>query len=105
MAEWDPIPNILRILDSEPKTPFSPLSRASSFCHFPISNHSQLKQIADGVAGFESLANEGDIDKVLASIDSLEHLIAGQRDTTSDDQTKIQMLDLRSASAGVHIPS
>jgi vacuolar protein sorting-associated protein 54 len=59
----------------------------------------QLKQIADGVAGCESLVNEGEIDKALASIDSLEKLIAGERDTTSDDQPKIQLLDLRSASA------
>ncbi|RFN54847.1 vacuolar protein sorting-associated protein 54 [Fusarium flagelliforme] len=59
----------------------------------------QLKQIADGVAGCESLVNEGEIDKALASIDSLEKLIAGERDPTSDDQPKIQLLDLRSASA------
>ncbi|KAI1072345.1 hypothetical protein LB507_003191 [Fusarium sp. FIESC RH6] len=59
----------------------------------------QLKQIADGVAGCETLVNEGEIDKALASIDSLEKLIAGERDTTSDNQPKIQLLDLRSASA------
>ena len=103
MAERDPLPNNLRILLSEPKTSFSPFSCASSFCNFSTSNPSQLNQIADGVAGYESLANEGQIDKALTSIDSLEKLIAGERDTT-DEQPKVQMLDLRSASAGVDIP-
>ncbi|KAF5241982.1 hypothetical protein FAUST_3512 [Fusarium austroamericanum] len=59
----------------------------------------QLKQIADGVATCEALVDEGAIDKALASIDSLEDLIAGERDVTADDQPTIQLLDLRSASA------
>ncbi|RGP77725.1 hypothetical protein FLONG3_4114 [Fusarium longipes] len=59
----------------------------------------QLKQIADGVANCETLVDEGEIDKALARIDSLENLIAGERDTTVDDQLPTQLLDLRSASA------
>ncbi|KAF4989503.1 hypothetical protein FDECE_14696 [Fusarium decemcellulare] len=59
----------------------------------------QLKQIADGVANCETLVDEGEIDKALASIDSLEKLIAGERDTTTENEPEIQLRDLRSASA------
>jgi vacuolar protein sorting-associated protein 54 len=59
----------------------------------------QLKQIADGVANCETLVDEGEIDKALASIDTLEKLIAGERDATVDNDPEIQLRDLRSASA------
>lgn len=59
----------------------------------------QLKQIADGVANCETLVNEGEIDKALASIDTLEKLIAGERDATAEKEPEIQLRDLRSASA------
>lgn len=59
----------------------------------------QLKQIADGVAKCETLVDEGEIDKALASIDTLEKLIAGERDATADKNPEIQLRDLRSASA------
>ncbi|KAF4970613.1 hypothetical protein FSARC_2394 [Fusarium sarcochroum] len=59
----------------------------------------QLKQIADGVASCETLVDEGEIDKALASIDSLEKLIAGERDAATEGEPEIQLRDLRSASA------
>ncbi|KAM0251961.1 hypothetical protein ACHAP5_001286 [Fusarium lateritium] len=59
----------------------------------------QLKQIADGVAKCETLVDEGEIDEALESIDSLEMLIAGERDDTAEDESEIQLRDLRSASA------
>ncbi|KAJ4233447.1 hypothetical protein FSOLCH5_010295 [Fusarium solani] len=59
----------------------------------------QLKQIADGVANCETLVDEGEIDKALASIDTLEKLIAGERDATVDNDPEIQLRDLRTASA------
>ncbi|KAM5342451.1 hypothetical protein ACJ41O_013417 [Fusarium nematophilum] len=59
----------------------------------------QLKQIADGVASCETLVDEGEIDKALAGIDSLEKLIAGERDATAENEPEIQLRDLRSASA------
>lgn len=59
----------------------------------------QLKQIADGVAKCETLVDEGEIDKALESIDSLEMLIAGERDAAIEDESEIQLRDLRSASA------
>ncbi|KAH6964129.1 Vps54-like protein-domain-containing protein [Fusarium avenaceum] len=59
----------------------------------------QLKQIADGVAKCETLVDEGEIDKALESIDSLEMLIAGERDAATEDESEIQLRDLRSASA------
>ncbi|KAM0214469.1 hypothetical protein ACHAPA_010438 [Fusarium lateritium] len=59
----------------------------------------QLKQIADGVAKCETLVDEGEIDEALESIDSLEMLIAGERDDAAEDESEIQLRDLRSASA------
>lgn len=59
----------------------------------------QLRQIADGVLNCEALVDEGEIDKALAGIDSLEKLIAGQRDESSESEPVIQLRDLRSASA------
>ncbi|KAF4452515.1 hypothetical protein F53441_4627 [Fusarium austroafricanum] len=59
----------------------------------------QLKQIADGVANCETLVDEGEIDKALTKIDSLEKLIAGERDEAAGNDSNIQLRDLRSASA------
>lgn len=59
----------------------------------------QLKQIAEGVSRCEALVDEGDVDKALASIDSLEKLIAGERQVSSEEEPQIQLRDLRSASA------
>ncbi|KAF7554217.1 hypothetical protein G7Z17_g3084 [Cylindrodendrum hubeiense] len=64
----------------------------------------QLRQIADGVMGCEALVDQGEVDKALSSIDSLEKLIAGERDPGAEYETELQLRDLRSASAlqGVH---
>ncbi|EQL03128.1 Vps54-like protein [Ophiocordyceps sinensis CO18] len=61
----------------------------------------QLRQIVDGVAGCESLVEAGEVDKALASIDSLERLIAGECEQPEDgeDGAPVQLRDLRSASA------
>ncbi|CAM1508252.1 Fc.00g051000.m01.CDS01 [Cosmosporella sp. VM-42] len=59
----------------------------------------QLRQIADGVVGCEALVDEGEVDKALASIDSLEKLIAGEREAISEGEPEIRLRDLRSASA------
>ncbi|KAF4966657.1 hypothetical protein FZEAL_10627 [Fusarium zealandicum] len=59
----------------------------------------QLKQIADGVTSCETLVDEGEVDKALANIDSLEKLIAGERDAAATSEPDIQLRDLRSASA------
>lgn len=59
----------------------------------------QLRQIADGVVRCEALVDEGEVDKALASIDSLEKLIAGERDPQVEAGPKMQLRDLRSASA------
>ncbi|KAM4056250.1 vps54-like protein [Hirsutella rhossiliensis] len=61
----------------------------------------QLQQIVDGVAGCESLVEAGEVDKALASIDSLERLIAGEREQPDDGEggVPVQLCDLRSASA------
>ncbi|KAF5701197.1 VPS54-like protein [Fusarium globosum] len=64
----------------------------------------QLRQIADGLANCETLVDEGEVDKALANIDSLEKFIAGERDATTANEPEIQLRDLRSASAlqGIH---
>ncbi|KAH6987621.1 Vps54-like protein-domain-containing protein [Ilyonectria sp. MPI-CAGE-AT-0026] len=59
----------------------------------------QLRQIADGVMGCEALVDQGEVDKALSSIDSLEKLIAGERDPAAYYESEIQLRDLRSASA------
>ncbi|KAJ6438453.1 GARP complex component (Vps54) [Purpureocillium lavendulum] len=59
----------------------------------------QLRQIVDGVASCEALVDAGEVDKALASIDSLEKLIAGERGELPDDGSQGQLRDLRSASA------
>ncbi|KPM36360.1 hypothetical protein AK830_g10205 [Neonectria ditissima] len=58
----------------------------------------QLRQIANGVMDCEALVEEGEVDKALAGIDSLEKLIAGERDADADEPD-FQLRDLRSASA------
>ncbi|KAL2207750.1 Vps54-domain-containing protein [Sarocladium strictum] len=59
----------------------------------------QLRQIIEGVAHCETLVDGGDVEKALSSIDSLERLIAGERDDTTEDDKKPRLRDLRSASA------
>lgn len=60
----------------------------------------QLRQIVDGVADCESLVDAGEVDKALASIDSLEKLIAGERQQSeSGGGEGPQLRDLRGASA------
>ncbi|KFH47619.1 Vacuolar protein sorting-associated protein-like protein [Hapsidospora chrysogenum ATCC 11550] len=60
----------------------------------------QLRQIVNGVADCESLVDAGEVDKALASIDSLERLIAGERtqfDGGNGEGSRLR--DLRGASA------
>ncbi|UKZ70340.1 uncharacterized protein TrAtP1_011326 [Trichoderma atroviride] len=58
----------------------------------------QLRLITEGVASCESLVDAGEVDKALVSIDSLELLIAGERDESEQGEMP-QLRDLRSASA------
>lgn len=59
----------------------------------------QLRQIVDGVANCESLVDAGEVDKALASMDSLEMLIAGEHEQPDEEDSGPQLRDLRSASA------
>lgn len=59
----------------------------------------QLRQIVEGVSNCEALVDAGEVDKALASIDSLEKLIAGKRGTDGEEQHSIRLRDLRTASA------
>ncbi|KAH6892284.1 Vps54-like protein-domain-containing protein [Thelonectria olida] len=59
----------------------------------------QLRQITDGVVNCEAQVDGGEVDKALASIDSLEKLIAGERDANTEDEPEFQLRDMRSASA------
>ncbi len=63
----------------------------------------QLREIVDGVTTCESLVDEGEVDRALDSINSLEKLIAGEEDTSADPAAKLprrlQLRDLRGASA------
>ncbi|KAH7152245.1 Vps54-like protein-domain-containing protein [Dactylonectria estremocensis] len=59
----------------------------------------QLRQIANGVMNCEALVEQGEVDKALSNIDSLEKLIAGERDPTAEYEPDIQLRNLRSASA------
>lgn len=59
----------------------------------------QLRQIVDGVAACESLVDSGEVDKALANIDSLERLIAGERDQSGGAESSLQLRDLRGTSA------
>lgn len=58
----------------------------------------QLRLITEGVASCESLVDAGEVDKALVSIDSLELLIAGERDESEQGEMP-QLRDLRFASA------
>lgn len=59
----------------------------------------QLRRIVDGVAECESLVDAGEVDKALASIDSLERLIAGEREQSANGSDDSRLRDLRGASA------
>lgn len=59
----------------------------------------QLRQIVDGVAECEVLVDAGEADKALESIDSLEKLIAGEREQASSGTSGHRLRDLRGASA------
>ncbi|KAG9255426.1 Vps54-like protein-domain-containing protein [Emericellopsis atlantica] len=59
----------------------------------------QLRLIVDGVADCETLVEKGEVDKALDSIDSLEHLIAGERETSQVVAEDIHLRDLRGATA------
>lgn len=60
----------------------------------------QLRHIVDGVGKCESLVDAGEVDKALSHIDSLEKLIAGEREETDGSEPLgIELRDLRGASA------
>jgi vacuolar protein sorting-associated protein 54 len=60
----------------------------------------QLKHIVEGVAESEALVDSGEVEEALNSIDFLELLIAGERDSlTSRAIQSLQLRDLRSATA------
>ncbi|RFU73528.1 hypothetical protein TARUN_8713 [Trichoderma arundinaceum] len=59
----------------------------------------QLRLITEGVATCESLVDAGEVEKALVNIDSLELLIAGEREESSDQGEMPRLRDLRSASA------
>ncbi|KAM0254360.1 hypothetical protein ACHAQJ_006892 [Trichoderma viride] len=58
----------------------------------------QLRLITEGVASCESLVDAGEVEKALVSIDSLELLIAGEREGPELSEMP-RLRDLRSASA------
>ncbi len=57
----------------------------------------QLRQVAEGLAACESLVDEGEVDKALNSIDTLEKLISGECDGPTQDRPRLR--DLRGAAA------
>lgn len=57
----------------------------------------QLRQVADGLAACETLVDEGEVDKALNSIDSLEKLISGEQYALDKDGPRLR--DLRGAAA------
>ncbi|KAI0802386.1 Vps54-like protein-domain-containing protein [Xylaria sp. FL0064] len=63
----------------------------------------QLKYIVDGVATCESFVDNGEVKRALGSIDSLEKLIAGERDPSKTplktDGRDLQLRDLRGTTA------
>ncbi|KAI1455246.1 Vps54-domain-containing protein [Annulohypoxylon moriforme] len=61
----------------------------------------QLKEIVESVAACEELVDSGEVEKALASIDSLEKLIAGERipPPKQDEDHGYQLRDLRDAVA------
>ncbi|KAJ4863791.1 vps54-like protein domain-containing protein [Trichoderma breve] len=58
----------------------------------------QLRLVTEGVANCESLVDAGEVEKALASIDSLELLIAGEREESGEQVDMPRLRDLRSAS-------
>ncbi|KAH6611233.1 hypothetical protein Trco_001253 [Trichoderma cornu-damae] len=60
---------------------------------------SQLRLITEGVASCESLVDAGEVEKALDSIDSLEMLMAGERQESGEQGETPRLRDLRSASA------
>ncbi|KAL7945644.1 Vps54 domain-containing protein [Trichoderma barbatum] len=58
----------------------------------------QLRLITEGVASCESLVDAGEVEKALVSIDSLEMLIAGEREESGEQGEMPRLRDLRSAS-------
>lgn len=58
----------------------------------------QLRLITEGVASCESLVDAGEVEKALVSIDSLERLIAGEREEVGEQGEMPRLRDLRSAS-------
>ncbi|GJD04834.1 vacuolar protein sorting-associated protein [Colletotrichum higginsianum] len=61
----------------------------------------QLKRIVDGVVCYESLVNEGRLEKALAEMNVIESVMAGKRSDNLEDEslTYIQLRDLRGATA------
>jgi vacuolar protein sorting-associated protein 54 len=59
----------------------------------------QLKQIVEGVSACETLVDAGEVEKALSNIDSLEKLIAGERDDGTGSDALPQLRDLRNATA------
>lgn len=59
----------------------------------------QLRRIVEGVSECESLVDEGEVEKALSSIDSLEKLIAGEHSDGAQTLQHTQLRDLRNTSA------
>ena len=59
----------------------------------------QLKKVTESLVECESLVDAGELDKALASMDSLEMLIEGQRDEAGQEANDAELFDLRSSSA------
>ncbi|ESZ91364.1 hypothetical protein SBOR_8248 [Sclerotinia borealis F-4128] len=59
----------------------------------------QLKQIVNAVASCESMVENGDVEQALDAIDALEKLIAGEEMLSKPGQRKLQLQDLRGATA------
>ncbi|KAM3455716.1 hypothetical protein MY3296_002134 [Beauveria thailandica] len=57
----------------------------------------QLRQVAEGLATCETLVDEGEVDKALNSMDTLEKLISGERDGPAESELNLR--DLRGAAA------
>ncbi|KAG6009680.1 hypothetical protein E4U21_001744 [Claviceps maximensis] len=61
---------------------------------------SQLRHVVEGIAHCESLVDAGEVDQALSGFDSLEKLIAGERDEADESLPRgIVLRDLRGASA------
>ena len=58
----------------------------------------QLRRILDAVANCEALVDAGEVDKALEGLDSLERLVRGEQNITSERDSQLQFRDLRQAS-------